>query len=81
MHDYKLLIVKRPKNWRPRNHFEAPIKSVIVKEFDVASYEEAQEDVVRCNELSLSQDLSLWAVIQSPKTVLQNQVKLPDENA
>ncbi len=64
--DYLLIIVRRPNGFRPRNHFEEPSpgRLEVVEITKVASYEEAYEDLVRCNRLSLHRSLDTWALIQ-----------------
>ena len=63
--DFLLTIVRKPENWRPKNHFEEPLFGRVVSQNLVASYEEAYDDLVRCNRLSLLKSLDTWAVIQS----------------
>lgn len=65
MPDYYLLIVRKPKGWRPKNYFEVPPSGEIVSKQVVASYSEAHDDLVRCNRLALAHSLDVWAVIQS----------------
>ena len=79
--DYKLVIVRRPKGWRPKNLFESPEQFELLNEFPVASYEEAYDDLERCNRLSLHYNLDLWALIQSPRSTSSHQIQPPDENA
>lgn len=65
MPDYYLLIVRKPKGWRPKNYFEVPPSGEIVSKQVVASYSEAHDDLARCNRLALAHSLDVWAVIQS----------------
>ena len=63
--DFVLTIIRQPENWRPRNYFDEPPHGRVVSQSLVASYEEAHDDLVRCNRLALHQSLDTWAVIQS----------------
>lgn len=62
--DYFLVLVKKPDGWRPKNTFEVPPYAQVVSKTVVASYPEAHDDLVRCNRLSLQQNLETWAVIE-----------------
>ncbi len=66
--DFVFTIVRRPESWRPRNYFDKPPYGRVVSKSLVASYEEAHDDLVRCNRLSLHHSLDTWAVIQSANT-------------
>ena len=68
--DYIFLIVKRPKGWRPRNYFDVPSNAEVVSKTYVASYEEAHDDLKRCNRLSLHNSLDTWAVVQAVEAQL-----------
>ena len=68
--DYIFLIVRKPKDWKPRNYFDVPPSGTVVSRVLVASYPEAHDDLVRCNRLSLHNSLETWAVIQSPGSEL-----------
>lgn len=63
--DFVFTIIRKPENWRPRNYFDKPPHGRVVSKTLVASYEEAHDDLVRCNRLSLYESLDTWAVIQS----------------
>ena len=63
--DYVFLIVRKPEGWRPRNYFDIPPRGEVVSKTYVASYDEAHDDLQRCNRLSLHHGLDTWAVVQS----------------
>ena len=63
--DFVLTIIRKPDGWRPRNYFDKPPYGHVVSKSLVASYEEAHDDLVRCNRLALYNSLDTWAVIQS----------------
>jgi len=63
--DFIFAVLRKPANWRPRNYFDKPAEGEIVSKSLVASYEEAHDDLVRYNRLSLHQSLDTWAVILS----------------
>ena len=63
--DYVFLIIRKPDGWRPRNYFDTPPRGEVVSKAYVASYEEAHDDLKRCNRLSLYNSLDTWAVIQA----------------
>lgn len=62
--DYFFVLVKKPSGWRPKNTFEVPTYDQVVSRTVVASYSEAHDDLVRCNRISLQQNLDTWAVIE-----------------
>jgi len=66
--DFVLTIIRKPKSWRPRNYFEKPPYGRVLTKSLVASYEEAHDDLVRCNRLALHKSLDTWAVIQTADT-------------
>ncbi len=63
--DYILTLVEKPMGWKPRNYFEKPRQAVILSRQPVASYEEAHDDLVRCNRLALRHSLGQWALIET----------------
>ena len=63
--DFVLTIVRKPEGWLPRNYFDKPPFGRVVSKSLVASYDEAHDDLVRCNRLSLYKSLDTWAVIQT----------------
>jgi hypothetical protein len=63
--DHILTLVEKPMGWKPRNYFEKPRQAVILSRQPVASYEEAHDDLVRCNRLALRHSLSQWAIIET----------------
>lgn len=66
--DYLLSIVRVPVSWQPDTVYEIPPSGKIVSQMPVASFDEAHDDLVRCNELALALDLREWAVIQTDKS-------------
>ena len=68
--DHIFLIVKRPDGWRPRNYFDVPANAEVVSTTVVASYQEAHDDLKRCNQLSLRHGLDTWAVVQAVEAEL-----------
>ena len=68
--DHVLLIVKRPDGWRPRNYFDIPATAEVVSKAYVASYQEAHDDLKRCNQLSLRHGLDTWAVVHAVEAEL-----------
>lgn len=63
--DYLFSIVRRPPGWVPASIDDAPAGAEVLSTELVASFDEAHDDLVRCNKLALRQDLDKWAVIQS----------------
>jgi len=68
--DYIFVIVQRPDDWRPRNYFDMPPTGKVITKSLVASYDEAHDDLKRCNQWSLRQGLDTWAVIQAVEAQL-----------
>lgn len=66
--DFVFTIIRKPENWRPRNYFDKPPYGRVLSKILVASYDEAHDDLVRCNRLSLHNSLDTWAVIQTADT-------------
>ena len=64
--DYVLMIVCKPPQWQPTQIDDVPPSGEFVCKDYVASFEEAFDDLVRCNKLSIERKLDTWAVIQSP---------------
>lgn len=65
--DYIFAIVIKPAGWEPTRFDEVPPGGKIASKDLVASYEEANDDLVRCNKASLDCALDTWAVILSPE--------------
>jgi hypothetical protein len=63
--DFLLLIVRKPDGWTPRDLFDIPPICNILSVTPVASYQEAHEDLLRCNRLAEREGLEEWAVLQS----------------
>lgn len=68
--DYVFIIVRRPAGWQPRAVDDVPPESKILQREYVASYEEAHDDLVRCNQYALGQELDEWAVILHPSCTI-----------
>ena len=64
--DYILAICRRPSGWQPKSIEDAPADPVVLEIAYVASFEEAHDDMLRCNQYSLRQSLDRWAVIIHP---------------
>lgn len=64
--DYIFLIVRKPLGWQPTTVDEVPPGGEPLEKQYVASYAEAHDDLVRCNQLSQDWGLDKWAVIQAP---------------
>lgn len=65
--DYLLMIVHRPRDWCPTHLADAPIGAEPISTALVASFEEAHDDLVRCNRLAIKHRLNQWAVIESTR--------------
>lgn len=64
--DYILTICRRPSGWQPESIDDVPPDAEVLTMAYVASYEEARDDVVRCNQYALREALDRWAVIVHP---------------
>ena len=64
--DYLFMIVRRPTGWEPSKPDDTPPEGAVLSVDYVASYDEAREDMLRCNQLAMRQGLDKWAVVQSP---------------
>ncbi len=63
--DFIFSLVKAPAGWKPRDIYDVPPTGVIVSQVPVASLEEALEDLVRSNKVSLEHGRREWAIIQT----------------
>jgi hypothetical protein len=63
--DFIFSIVRAPKNWRPENVFDVPRSGKVVYRMLVASFDEAHDDLVRCNRISIQHGLREWALIET----------------
>ena len=63
--DYVLAIVERPPGWEPATVTDIPGSAKVLESHLVASFGEAVDDLIRCNQISLSKSLDTWAVIQA----------------
>ena len=64
--DYLLTMVRRPRNWQPTRIDDVPADSEILSQEPVASFQEAYDDLIRCNGLAVRRNLDTWAVIVHP---------------
>lgn len=64
--DFLLVIVRRPRGWRPSSLEDVPDGAAAVSRTPVASYGEARDDLLRCNRLAMQTNSRLWAVIECP---------------
>jgi hypothetical protein len=64
--DYLFTIVRKPLGWHPKDLDDIPPSGEILSLDYVPSYTEAYDDLLRCNQLALEQNLGKWAVIQCP---------------
>ena len=71
--DYIFTIVKINGDWRPENVYDLPRTGKIVSQTRVASFEEAHEDLLRCNQTALDFKLDEWAIIQTSKVGIRNR--------
>ena len=66
--DYIFSIVRVPSNWKPRAVYDVPPTAELIAQDPVASFEEAHDDLIRCNSLALVGGWPEWAVIQTANT-------------
>jgi hypothetical protein len=64
--DYILAIVRRPPGWHPESLDSVPLNGDVLVEHLVASFAEAKEDMVRCNQIALRCNIDKWAVVKHP---------------
>ena len=64
--DYLLLIVRHPEGWRPHRLDDVPPVSTVLSVSHVAGYDEARDDLLRCNRLATQRRLKQWAIIHAP---------------
>ena len=64
--DYIFAIVRSRAGWKPKSLRDVPPKSEILSQQPVASFEEASDDLVRCNQLAIRKKLNMWAIILHP---------------
>lgn len=63
--DFLFMIVKRPRGWRPQSPLETPPVVEPLSVDYVASFDEAREEMIRCNTLAIKHNLAKWAVVES----------------
>ena len=68
--DYIFTVVRKPRGWLPADIASVPPTGEVLTRDYVASYEEAVDDLKRCNNYSMEQGLNTWAVIESPEAGL-----------
>ena len=64
--DYIFAIVRTPLDWSPEGIDDLPPAGHLISREYVASFQEAYEDLVRCNQLAMQRGLREWAIIHSP---------------
>jgi hypothetical protein len=62
--DYLLTIVRRPPGWLPESVDSVPHHGDVLDEHLVASFAEAKEDMLRCNEIALRCNIDKWAIVR-----------------
>jgi hypothetical protein len=63
--DYIFSVVQVPKDWKPAAVYDVPPVGKIISQMPVASFDEAHDDLVRCNRLAMKHGLHRWAVVQT----------------
>lgn len=63
--DFMFSVVRVPNNWRPESIFDVTSPSRVVSRMPVASFEEAHDDLIRCNRIAISLGLRDWAMIET----------------
>merc|ERR1712023_223812 len=72
--DFILTIVRLPVSWRPYALYDVPVSGEILSRTPVASYEEAHDDLLRCNRHALKTGSRVWAVIERAGSPLWQSV-------
>ncbi len=65
--DFILSIIRMPKDWRPENVFDVPPHGKVVSRTPVASFDEAHDDLIRCNQIAIRHGLREWAKIEAAR--------------
>ncbi len=65
--DFIFSLVRVPQSWKPESVYDVPPSGKIISQMHVASFDEALDDLLRCNELAMKKGLRDWAVIQTAK--------------
>lgn len=68
--DYVLQIVRKPRAWQPTAIDSVPPILNVLRQYHVASFAEAMDDLQRCNQHALSTSIDTWAVVQSTEAGL-----------
>ncbi len=63
--DFIFSIVRAPKDWQPENMFDVPSSGKVVSRVPVASFDEAHDDLIRCNQLAIRNGMREWAMIET----------------
>ena len=63
--DFIFSIVRVSAEWKPSDIYDVPPAGELLTQTTVASFDEAHEDLVRCNRLALKYNWQEWAVIQT----------------
>ncbi len=65
--DFLFMVLKVPHDWRPNEICDIPPEFEVISSDPVASFDEACDDLVRCNVIAKEYDLAQWAVIQTAR--------------
>jgi hypothetical protein len=63
--DFIFSIVRAPTGWKRENVFDVPPSGKVVSRMPVASFDEAYDDLIRCNQLAIQNGLREWAMIET----------------
>jgi hypothetical protein len=63
--DFIFSVVRVPKNWKPDSVFDVPPTGKVVSQMPVASFDEAHDDLIRCNQIAIRRGLREWAIIET----------------
>ena len=63
--DFIFSIVRVPRSWKPEAVYDVPPSGKIISQMPVASFDEAHDDLVRCNGIALRRGLREWAMIET----------------
>lgn len=63
--DYVLELVQTPSSWTPAHPLSIPPRGEVISRYYVASFQEAYDDLVRCNRVAMRHGLNQWAVIHA----------------
>ena len=63
--DYLFMILRPPEGWQPKAAQDIPPGGKVLSVDYVASFDEAHDDLLRCNVLYLRKKFEMWAIVQS----------------